>query len=307
MPVIPFNYSLLTSPDWTDYELLDSGDGQKLERFGPYRLIRPEAEAAWAPALAPADWRSAHARYTSVGEEKGGCWETNKEIPARWQVRYRGLSCWLQASASRHIGVFPEQGSTWNWISDQVQEVTALPQAASQPFHVLNLFGYTGLASLAALRAGAHVTHLDASRKAMVWTRDNQLLSGLGDKPLRLIVDDALKFVQREARRNARYHAIILDPPKFGRGPKGEMWEFYRLLPRLLQACKGILHAHPQFIALTAYAVKASPVTLQQLLEELVAGIPGKMEAGEIALVEKSAGRILVTAIFARWHAAKNK
>jgi 23S rRNA (cytosine1962-C5)-methyltransferase len=303
----PIKYSLITSPDWTDFELLDSGDGRKLERFGPYRLIRPEAEAVWQPALSDADWQTAHARYTSAGDDSGGRWEFTQDMPSRWQIRYKQLKCWLQLRVSRHIGVFPEQASTWDWIADQVRLGIGRETNKDRPFNVLNLFGYTGLASLAALSAGAHVTHLDASKKAVNWTKENQQLSRLIDKPLRIIVDDAIKFIQREARRKVSYQGLILDPPKFGRGPKGEMWEFYRLLPKLFATCKEILDPHPQFIVLTAYAIKASPITLHQMLDEMVRGMPGSIEAGEIALMEKSAGRMLVTAIFARWNAAKNR
>lgn len=303
----PFTYSLLTSPDWVDYELLDSGNCRKLERFGSYRLDRPEAEAAWAPALPAAEWKTAHARYNSPGEESAGHWDFQHDMPSRWQIHYKHLACWLQTSASRHIGIFPEQASTWDWIAAQTRAGINNRQNNDRVFNVLNLFGYTGMASLAALRAGAHVTHLDASRKAIDWTKENQQLSGLAEKPLRFIVDDAIKFVQRETRRKARYHGLILDPPKFGRGPKGETWEFYRLLPRLLNACKEILDPRPQFIALTAYAVKASPVTLFQLLAQLTRDMRGEMEAGEIALQEKSAARLLVSAIFVRWNTVKNR
>lgn len=168
---------------------------------------------------------------------------------------------------------------------------------------MLNLFGYTGLASLAAARAGAFVTHLDASRKVVSWARENQQASGITETSIRWIIDDALKFIQREARRGARYDGLILDPPKFGRGPKGEVWEFYKLLPNLLSACREVLSEQPQFIVMTAYAVKASAVTLHYALQEVTHRLKGQVTAGEVGLQEKSAGRILSTAIFARWNA----
>ena len=176
-----------------------------------------------------------------------------------------------------------------------------LIEKAGRPLKVLNLFGYTGLASLAASRAGAKVTHLDASHKVISWAKENQELSGLSQRPIRWIVDDALKFVQREGRRGAHYDGLILDPPKFGRGPKGEVWEFYKLIPMLLQACRGVLSPNPCFVALTAYAVKASALTLFYAMQEMMQGKGGKTTAGEIVLQEKSAARLLSMAIYARW------
>lgn len=286
-----------TSPLWEDYALLDSGGGKKLERFGPYRLVRPEAEAIWQPALAEREWLGAHALFSPGTEENGGHWERKRDLPERWVVQYRGLKMWAQTSASRHVGVFPEQASGWDWLGAQIQ-------AVQRGVRVLNLFGYTGLATLAAAEAGAQVTHVDASPKVVAWARQNQQLSGLADKPVRWIVDDALKFVEREARRGSFYDGVILDPPKFGRGPRGEVWEFYRLIPGLLQACRAVLTPRPLFILLTAYAVKASALTLHAALSDLTAGLGGKVQAGEIALVEQSAGRLLSTAIYARWSAA---
>lgn len=287
---------ILTSPAWKDYALLDSGGGMKLERYGVYTLVRPEAEAIWKPALPESDWKAAHAVFYPAPEENGGHWQKNREIPERWSLEYQGLKFWTMTSASRHVGVFPEQASGWDWMAQQIA-------AAKRPVRVLNLFGYTGLATLAAARAGAQVTHVDASPKVIAWARQNQELSGLVEKPVRWMVDDALKFVQREARRQSLYDGIILDPPKFGRGPKGEVWEFYKLIPELLEACRAVLTAKPRFILLTAYAVKASALTLHAAVTEMTLGLGGKVEAGEIALQEKSAGRLLSTAIFARWFA----
>lgn len=286
--------TILTSPDWQDYELLDCGDGQKLERYGPYRLQRPEPEAVWQRTLPEAAWSKAHAIFMPAPEENGGHWKTLQKLPPRWTMRYKNLHFHVQTTASRHLGVFPEQAAQWDWISRQIE-------LSGRPLKVLNLFGYTGLATLAAAGAGASVTHLDASRKVVDWAHENLTLSNLGDRPVRWIVDDALKFVQREGRRGSKYDGIILDPPKFGRGPKGEVWEFYKLLPNLLSACRQILSERPVFIALTAYAVKASALTLYYATQEMLAGYTGTLTAGEIALSEKSAGRLLSTAIFSRW------
>lgn len=289
--------TVLTAPDWQDYELLDSGYGQKLERYGAYRLQRPEPEAVWKPALPEKYWKDAHARFIPSPEENGGHWQTLKSLPDRWQMGYKGLKFWVQTTSSRHLGVFPEQACQWDWAEQQIQ-------AASRPIKVLNLFGYTGIASLAAARAGAFVTHLDASRKVVTWARDNQQVSGIADNSIRWIIDDALKFIEREARRNSRYDGLILDPPKFGRGPKGEVWEFYKLLPNLLAACREVLSEKPLFIVMTAYAVKASAITLHYALQEVTESLRGQVIAGEVALQEKSAGRILSNAIFARWNAS---
>ncbi|MDR3574003.1 MAG: class I SAM-dependent methyltransferase [Anaerolineaceae bacterium] len=285
---------LLSSPEWKDYELLDSGNGLKLERFGSYRLVRPEAEAIWRPALPDEDWKSAQSVFTPSAEENGGHWSSTQAFPERWKMEYKGLKFWAQTTASRHLGVFPEQASQWDWIEKQIR-------AADHPMQVLNLFGYTGLASLAAARAGAKVTHLDASHKVVSWAKENQELSGLSERPIRWIVDDAVKFVQREGRRGTQYDGLILDPPKFGRGPKGEVWEFYKLMPMLLQACREILSPSPSFMALTAYAVKASALTLFYAVEEMMQGKGGSTTAGEVVLQEKSAGRLLSMAIYARW------
>ena len=211
-------------------------------------------------------------------------------------MEYKSLRFWAQTGGSKHLGVFPEQASQWDWIAAQVR-------GADRPLQVLNLFGYTGLATLAAAQAGARVTHLDASRKVVSWGRENQDLSGLTTAPVRWLIDDALKFVHREGRRETAYDGIILDPPKFGRGPKGEVWEFYKLLPDLLEACRKILSPRPVFVLLTAYAVKASAVTLYYAMNEMMRACKGVTEVGEVVLQEKSAGRLLSTAIFARWSA----
>ncbi len=289
-----FPYLILTSPEWKEYELVDSGNGWKLERFGNYLLVRPEAEAVWSPALPQDKWAAAHARFLPTPEENGGHWQQHKPIPERWIVHYRNLAFYVQTTASRHVGVFPEQACQWDWIAEQIS-------AAGRPVRVLNLFGYTGLASLAAAQSGAQVTHVDASRKVLNWARENQALSGLEAAPIRWILDDAVKFVQREGRRGVKYDGLILDPPKFGRGPKGEVWEFFRLLPHLLEACKNVLTPKPLFVVLTAYAVKASALTLQYALQQLIQQSEGEWNCGEVALKEKSAGRLLSMAIFARW------
>jgi len=285
---------LLTSPDWKDYELLDSGDGQKLERYGPYNFVRPEVQAVWKRTLPQKRWQSAHAVFQPTQEESGGHWSFNKPVEPGWVMSYKGLKFLAQTTAGRHVGVFPEQAAQWDWMAETIQ-------AARRPVHVLNLFGYTGLATLAAAQAGARVTHVDASKKSIAWARNNQSLSGLEEKPIRWIVDDALKFVQREARRGTMYEGLVLDPPKFGRGPIGEVWEFFKLLSELLSACRLVLSDQPLFVWLTAYAIRASALSLYYSLDEMVSGLGGQVAAGELALMECSAGRMVSMAIFSRW------
>lgn len=289
-------FSLLEARKWNDYELLDSGDGLKLERFGEYLLVRPEVQALWKQSLPKSDWASVHATFQPTGEESGGHWVFKKKIAERWEMSYGSLRFWAMTTSGRHLGVFPEAASHWDFVADSVRN-------AGHPVNVLNLFGYTGLATIAAADAGAKVTHVDASKKSVTWARENQVLSGLIDKPIRWIVDDAMKFVQRESRRGVKYDGIILDPPKFGRGPKGEVWEVYRSLPRLLDACQTILNERPLFLIITLYAVKASALHIGQAVQDLMIKNKGSVEIGELILREKSAGRLISQAIFARWQA----
>ena len=247
-------------------------------------------------------WSSADAIFQPTNEENGGHWAFRLQEPERWQMQYAlpGLSSlrfWAMTTSGRHLGVFPEAAPHWDLIGSSIQ------QAARASVNVLNLFGYTGLATLAAAAGGARVTHVDASRKSVNWARENQSLSGLDDKPVRWIVDDAMKFVEREARRGARYDGLILDPPKFGRGPKGEVWEAYKSLPRLLKACPAILSDQPLFIILTVYAVKASALHIAEALQDAMPRLKGSIELGELVTPETSAGRLLSQAVFVRWTA----
>jgi 23S rRNA (cytosine1962-C5)-methyltransferase len=293
---MPPEIHLLPSPRWTDYALLDSGDGQKLERFGPYTFVRPEVQALWTPALPAREWSAADAVFIPSGEESGGHWQHKKKVAEKWEMGYGSLRFTAMTTPGRHLGVFPECAAHWDWIAERIKNKTKNESA-----NVLNLFGYTGLATLAAAAAGAKVTHVDASKKSVSWARENQVLSGLAEKPVRWIVDDALKFVEREVRRGVKYDGILLDPPKFGRGPKGEVWEVYKSLPVLLQACRAILSETPLFVVMTVYAVKAPAVHLYATLEEMMKGCGGQIECGELVTQEKSAGRLLSQATYARW------
>jgi 23S rRNA (cytosine1962-C5)-methyltransferase len=292
LPLIELFYSTA----WTDYELMDSGNGLKLERFGRYRFIRPEHQAVWSPALPSKEWDKAEAVFQPTSDESGGSWKYAQKIEAEWEMGYRDLKFMARTSNSRHLGVFPEQATHWDWLREVIS-------TSGSQVHVLNLFGYTGLATLAASKAGAQVTHLDASKKAITYARQNQQLSGLQERPIRWIIDDAVKFVQREARRGVRYDGIILDPPKFGRGPKGEVWEFFKMLPYLLQQIKPLLSPKPIFLVLTAYAIRASALSLHFAIQELMKGFHGSISSGELINIERSAGRTVSLAITSRWRA----
>ena len=284
------------SPDWKDYALLDSGGGKTLERFGPYVLIRPRPQAIWQPSLPKDAWNEAHAVLVEEKQEYGGRWTMLKPMEKAWEMRYRKLRFEAQLSSSRHVGVFPEQASHWDWLMGRIQN------AGKKPFRLLNLLGYSGLATLAAASAGAEVTHVDSSKHAISWANYNMRLSGLEDKPVRWIAEDALKFVQREARRGNTYHGIVMDPPKFGRGSSGEVWDFFKRMPELLRACRAILANDADFIILTAYAITASAIVTRQAVEEIV-GSAGQFECGELVTIEQSAGHILSHALFTRWNA----
>lgn len=292
---------LLPNLDWENYELLDSGNGKKLERYGPYTFERPEHQAVWRPALPEKAWRTADAVYEPSGGESGGDWRFKRRLNTPWQMNYKGLKFLAHTSGSRHMGVFPEQAVHWDWMEALIKQ--ALVREPERPLNVLNLFGYTGLATLAAARAGCRLTHVDASKKAIAQARRNQALSRLEERPIRWLVDDAFKFAQREVRRGNRYHGIILDPPKFGRGPKGQIWELFESLPHLLDGCRQLLDQRTLFVVITAYAIRASALTVYYALDEMLAGREGRLCAGELALVESSASRLLSTAIYARWAA----
>ncbi|HEX6290044.1 MAG TPA: class I SAM-dependent methyltransferase [Herpetosiphonaceae bacterium] len=290
-------FVLLTSPDWTDYELKDSGAGRKLERFGPYSFVRPEPQAIWQPILPRKEWDAAEAVFRTDAEADGGRWYFHETIEPRWTMRYKGISFWVQPTPFRHLGVFPEQANHWDWMYRLITD-------AGRPVRVLNLFGYTGLATLIAAHAGAHVTHVDASKKGIAWARENQALSRLDSAPVRWILDDALKFVRREARRGAQYDGFIVDPPPFGRGPKGEIWRLEESLPELLDECRKLFTPKPLFVVLTAYAIKISALGLYYALDDMLKGYGGLLVSGEMATVERSGGRYLSTALFARWSAS---
>lgn len=283
----------IPSNDWRDYALLDSGEEMKLERFGTRILARPDQSAIWRRALSKEQWDAADGIFRGGGEEDGGKWQFKKDL-SRWQMQWQPVKFFVEPTPFRHMGVFPEQASQWEWISEKIKN-------AKRPVKIVNLFGYTGSASLVAAAAGAEVTHVDASKKIIAWARENQKLSGLQDKPIRWIVDDALKFIKREVRRGAKYDGFIIDPPKFGRGSKGEIWHIYEHLPILLDECRKLFSDNLLFVNLTCYAIRITPLSLRYVLEERLTGRGGIIEQGDLALKESSAGRLLPQAVCARW------
>ena len=283
-----------------DYALIDSGDGEKLERYGPYRIVRPEGQAIWRRALPASEWAKADAIFTGDTDEEGvGRWRFPKgALGETWPMRHDGIAYHGRFTSFRHVGVFPEQGSHWAHMEELIR---AANRPASRPVKVLNLFGYTGLASLVAARAGAEVTHVDASKKAIGWARENQALARLENKPIRWIVDDAMKFVEREARRDSRYDIVLFDPPQFGRGPKGEVWQLFDHLPAMTELVRSILTPRPLAVVLTAYSIRASFFAIHALMRDNFAGMGGTMESGELVIREEAGGRALSTSLFSRW------
>lgn len=279
-----------------DYALLDSGNGRKLEQYGPYRIVRPEGQAIWQPAWPAKEWDKADAIFTGDTDEEGiGRWRFPKQpLGETWPMRHDGIDYLGRFTSFRHVGVFPEQASHWDHMADLIAR-------AKRPVKVLNLFGYTGLASLVAAKAGAEVTHVDASKKAIGWARENQEMARLTSRPIRWIVEDAQKFAEREERRGSRYDIVLFDPPAYGRGPKGEVWQLFDDLPALVDTCRSILTPKPLAVVLTAYSIRASFFAIHALMRDNFAGMGGRIESGELVIREKSAGRALSTSLFSRW------
>ncbi|MGK9054669.1 class I SAM-dependent methyltransferase [Neorhizobium petrolearium] len=292
---------ILESAGAGDFHLIDSGNGLKLEQYGPYRIVRPEAQALWQPALASHVWEKADAVFTGDTDEDGmGRWRFPKEaLGETWPLSLLGVDFLGRFTAFRHVGVFPEQIVHWDWMKTRVEE-------AGRPLKVLNLFGYTGVASLVAAAAGAEVTHVDASKKAIGWARENQSLARLDKAPIRWICEDAMKFILREERRGNRYDIILTDPPKFGRGPNGEVWQLFDHLPLMLDICRELLSPRAIGLVLTAYSIRASFYSIHELMRETMRGAGGAVESGELVIREagldgKSPGRALSTSLFSRW------
>lgn len=279
---------MLIGETWADYGLIDCGAGRKFERYGPYRFIRPEPQALWMPALEI--WDGDGEFIPGSDEDGGGQWHHKTKLPQHgWSSEWEGLTFNSRPTPFRHLGYFPDMAPVWQWMRAQA------------PASALNLFGYTGVGSLALAAKGATVTHVDASKKSVDQARTNAALSSLQDAPIRWIVDDAAKFAAREVRRGKRYDGIILDPPKFGRGPEGEVWRLEEHLPALIADCRRLLDADSKFLFLTVYAVRMSALAIGELVRQQFSDLGGIVECGELGVREETRGLILPTAIFARW------
>ncbi|AWW74217.1 SAM-dependent methyltransferase [Erythrobacter sp. KY5] len=276
---------------WDAYRLLDSGAGRKWEAFGPFTFIRPEPQAMWRPRHD--DWRADGEFVPGSDEDGGGRWNLTPEVPDGWDLAWNDVRFRAQPTPFRHLQFFPDMAAVWDWMRSQLTGRTDA--------ETLNMFGYTGVGTLA-LSDHGRVTHVDASKKSVAQARENAALSGMEDRPIRWLVDDAGKFAAREVRRERRYDGIILDPPKFGRGPKNETWRLEEGLPDLIGDCARMLDDKSAFLFLTVYAVRMSSLAIAGLLEEALGHLPGKIEHGDLAVREEGAGgRLLPTAIFARW------
>ncbi|HEX5644315.1 MAG TPA: class I SAM-dependent methyltransferase [Erythrobacter sp.] len=284
---------LMVGEGWDGgYRLVDSGHGRKFESFGPHCFVRPEPQAMWSPRLQ--QWPAMGEFVPGSDEDGGGRWQLAPALPSDgWPVRWNEVTFTAQPTPFRHLQYFPDMAPVWDWMRELL--------AGREDAETLNLFGYTGVGSLALSRHG-RVTHVDASKKSVAQARENAALSGLEDRPIRWLVDDAAKFAAREVRRGRRYDGIILDPPKFGRGPEGETWRLEEGLPGLLTDCRRLLDSGSRFLFLTVYAVRMSSLALAGLMDELLRDLPGTIEHGDLAVSETGADpRLLPTAIFARW------
>jgi len=282
--------STLIAEPWSDYGLIDSGGGRKLERYGEYRFIRPEPQALWKPAQEI--WDADGTFIPGSDEEGGGRWHFERPVPQDgWELGWQDVRFRASCTPFRHLAFFPDMAPQWAWMQARL----------GRDSEALNLFGYTGVGTLAMAATGASMVHVDASKKSVEAGKANAALSGMADHPIRWLVDDATKFAAREVRRGRRYDGIILDPPKFGRGPNGEVWRLEEDLPGLVADCRTLLDADSRFLVLTVYAVRMSALAIGALLEQLFKDLGGKVECGDMAVREEARGLMLPTAIFARW------
>lgn len=280
--------------NWKDYEILDMANGEKLERWGDVYLIRPDPQIIWKNPSSPEKWKNAHAKYqrSSTG---GGAWNYKKKIPESWEIHYKDLTFLIKPMGFKHTGLFPEQAVNWDWMIQKIQK-------AGRPIKVLNLFAYTGGASVACSYAGASVCHVDSSKGMVTWAKENMTASGLQNRPIRYIVDDVVKFVNREIRRGNTYDAIIMDPPSYGRGTNGEVWKFEENLPALIELCSNVLSDKPLFFLINSYTTGISSMVLENLLNLTISKkYKGQVSHGEIGLPMTNSSLILPCGIYARW------
>ncbi|MGE5582135.1 MAG: class I SAM-dependent methyltransferase [Bacillota bacterium] len=285
---------MLVADQWRDYELIDAGAGERLERWGKYILRRPDPQVIWPPKLSPDEWNRFHAHYhrSSSG---GGKWEFRGRLPERWVVCYKELAFYIKPMNFKHTGLFPEQAVNWEWFSAQIR-------SGSAPVKILNLFAYTGGATVAAASAGAEVCHVDAAKGMVAWAKENLQLSGMAERPVRFIVDDVLKFVQREKRRGRRYEGIIMDPPSFGRGPGGEVWKIEDEIFNLVKECLELLANRPRFFLINSYTTGLAPTVLKNILSlTVLPKFGGIVSAGEVGIPVTASGIILPCGASGRW------
>ncbi len=285
----------------SDYKLLDSGNGQKLEQVGDIVISRSEPKAWWNKKLDKKEWNKTNASFE---KEKGTKWKFEKDIKKEFDIKIGigEIKAKIKFGVnSKHIGIFPEQIPEWKWMHEKIQDSRLKIKNKDGEIKVLNLFGYTGIASLVCADAGASVTHIDASKSAIEWAKENQRISGLEDRPIRWILDDCLKFLSKEIRQGKRYDAIIMDPPSFGHGPNREIWKIEEKLPELLKLCKQILSDDPLFIIFNMYSTELSSISLKNILDSVVSDMEGETKIGELAIREENSDRLLPMSIFALW------
>lgn len=281
------------SNDWKDYEILDMANGEKLERWGDIYLVRPDPQIIWKDKSYPEKWKKANARYNRSSSGGGG-WSYNKKMPANWQIKYKNLTFNIKPMGFKHTGLFPEQAVNWDWMIDKIKN-------EKREIKVLNLFAYTGGATVACLSAGATVCHVDSSKGMVAWAKENVQSSGLEKRPVRFIIDDVTKFVQREIRRGNTYDAIIMDPPSYGRGKNGEVWQFESNLEDLVELCSNVLSDNPLFFLINSYTTGISSKVLENILSLKIKKTKGKITSGEIGLPMTNSELVLPCGIYGRW------
>lgn len=279
--------------EWKDYEIIDMANGEKLERWGKYILIRPDPQIIWKEKSYPEKWNKANATYKR-SKTGGGAWNFKNKLPTSWQIKYKELTFNIKPMGFKHTGLFPEQAANWDWMINKIQK-------AKRPIKVLNLFAYTGGATVACLYAGASVCHLDSSKGMVAWAKENVMSSKLQERQVRYIVDDVVKFVQREIRRGNTYDAIIMDPPSYGRGASGEVWQFENNISDLVNLCTQVLGNNPLFFLINSYTTGISAEVLNNILKINMKKYKGKMSAGEIGLPMNASNLVLPCGIYGRW------
>ncbi len=284
---------MLLADEWKEYELIETGDGEKLERWGNVILRRPDPQIIW-PIKDKKMWDKADAHYHR-SQSGGGQWEFKKKVPKRWTISFNELKFYIEPTGFKHTGLFPEQSVNWKWMINSIQK-------ANRPIKVLNLFAYTGGATVATAYAGAEVCHVDAAKGMVSWAKENLALSGLADKPVRFITDDCMKFVQREIRRGKKYDGIIMDPPSYGRGPGGEIWKIEDSLYGFVEQCMGLLSDKPLFFLINSYTTGFSPTVLSNILKQTIGKrFKGTHSSGEVGIPVSNSGLVLPCGIYGRW------